>query len=286
MKRTVDEPKAYLSKLEQIKSREQTRTQIGDEKENKKVNESKYGTEKEKNLQIFKEVKKQKLKPVEQKKEEKIQTKKKLQYLYNHQYHEIKDIKNNEPRKVSAFTHRRQGDIVRNSYEVAILSKTDSGRRPELFSSQYTKQTTRKNVTYQPMTKITTKNFSNSSRTNKATNETTTIQTNTNKYKINMEVKDSKKNCLLKNIKSKYVIKEMMNFLPNKRFLNIIKYSKEMKKVLDVNINDYNKYLNWIEIEIIPKKKFFLVDLLILIIMKNITIFILMIIKKKKNSSL
>ena len=43
------------------------------------------------------------------------------------------------------------------------------------------------------MTKITTKNFSNSSRTNKATNETTTIQTNTNKYKINMEVKDSKK---------------------------------------------------------------------------------------------
>ena len=78
----------------------------------------------------------------------------------------------------------------------------------------------------------------------------------------------------------------MMNFLPNKRFLNIIKYSKEMKKVLDININDYKKYLNMIEIEIIPKKKFFLVDLLILIIMKNITIFILMIIKKKKTSSL
>ena len=54
MKRTVDVPKAYQSKLEQIKSREQTRTQIGDEKENKKDNESKYGTEKEKNLQIFK----------------------------------------------------------------------------------------------------------------------------------------------------------------------------------------------------------------------------------------
>ena len=49
----------------------------------------------------------------------------------------------------------------------------------------------------------------------------------------------------------------MMNYLPNKRFLNIIKYSKEMKKVLDVNINDYKKYLDWIEIEIIPKKKSF-----------------------------
>ena len=233
MKRTVDEPKAYLSKLEQIKSREQATTHIGDGKENKNViqdkgakfakyvinekekkieesglplkkrnhimYESKYGTEKEKSLQIFKEVKKQKLKPVEQRKEEKMQTKKNLQYLHNHQYHEIKDIKNNEPRKVSAFTHRRHGDIVRNSYEGTMLSKTDSGRRPELFSSQTTKEATRKNVIYQPMTKIATKNTSNpsmttnSSRTNKATNETNTIQTNTTKYKINMEVKDSKK---------------------------------------------------------------------------------------------
>ena len=112
MKRTVDVRKAYKSKLEQIKSREQTRTQIGDEKENKKVIKdigAKYViTEKEKNLQIFKEVIKPKLKPLETRKEEKIETKKKRQYLDNHQYHEIKDIKNNEPRKDSAFTHRRQ----------------------------------------------------------------------------------------------------------------------------------------------------------------------------------
>ena len=62
MKKTVDIPKAYQSKLEQ------TRTQIGDEKENKKVIQdigAKYViTEKEKNLQIFKEVIKPKLKPV------------------------------------------------------------------------------------------------------------------------------------------------------------------------------------------------------------------------------
>ena len=89
MKRTVDVPKAYQSKLEQIKSRELTGTQIGHEKENKKIIQdigSKYViTEKEKNLQIFKEVIKPNLKPFEPRKEEKMQTKKKLQYLDNHQ---------------------------------------------------------------------------------------------------------------------------------------------------------------------------------------------------------
>ena len=57
------------------------------------------------------------------------------------------------------------------------------------------------------------------------------------------------------------MLKKIMNYLPHKIYLNIIKYNKEIQKVLDISIIDYIKYTR-IEIEIIPKK-ILMVNLLI-----------------------
>ena len=199
MKRTVNAPKVDPAKLEKIKSGGKTKTQIGgvNEKKNviqhkdgkiaitekekkfeesgvtrKKRNyvmyESKLGTEKEKNMQIYKDAKKPKPKPVEPRKEEKIiQKKKVLQYLDNYQYHETKEIKDNDPNKVSIVTHQRLGDIVGGTYEVNTYQKqtiTDPGRGPKLYSSQTTKTTTRRNAAGQPTTQTTTTRNTNTTK--------------------------------------------------------------------------------------------------------------------------
>ena len=204
MKRTVNAPRVDPSKLEKIKSGGKTKTQIGGTNEKKNViqhkggkiaitekekkfeesgvarkkrnyvmYESKLGTEKEQNMQLLKEAKKPK--PVEPRKEEKIiQKKKQIQYLDNYQYHETKDIKDNDPNKVSIVTHQRLGDIVGGTYEVSTYQKqtiTDPGRGPKLYSSQTTKTTTRRNAAGQPTTNTTT--------TRTTTN--TTRPTNTNR---------------------------------------------------------------------------------------------------------
>jgi hypothetical protein len=225
MKRSVAPPKVSQSKLDQIKSGKQTKTQIGVEKEKKKVihgvgakyaieekekkfeesgvtrkkrnyvmYQSKLGTEKEQNLQIFKEAKKPKPKPtreVKPRKDEKIfQTKKKLEYLDNYQYHETKDIKDNDPRKVSVVTHQRLGDIVGGTYEVSTYHKqtiTDPGRGPKLYSSKTSKTTVRKNVAGQPTgktTKTTTTNTSNPYRTTNTTTTRTTKTTTTKPFNV------------------------------------------------------------------------------------------------------
>ena len=290
MESNVIKQKVSKSKVEEIKSGKKIKSQIGDEKEYKKViqdvrakhdqtekekkleesciidkrrnhilYESKYITEKGKNLQISKEAIKSKLKGVEPRKEENIiRTKKKHQYSNNCQYQEPKYIKDKDTRKISVSIHQRQGDIIGSKYKISTYQKqsmTDSGKGPKFYWSQTTKTTTGKNSADQPLIKITSDNISNLNRitnvlkTNKTTNETTLIKTNANGYKINREVKDSKGNILLKNIKSNYVLKEIMNYLPKKKYLNIIKYNKEIQKVLKIN---YKKYYNQIEIEIIP----------------------------------
>ena len=221
MKRSVAPPKVSQSKLDQIKSGKQTKTQLGVEKEKKKViqgvgakfhieekqkkfeesgvtrkkrnyvmYQSKLGTEKEENVQIFKEAKKPKPKPTRQvqpRKDEKIfQTKKKLQYLDNYQYHETKDIKDKDPRKVSVVTHQRLGDIVGGTYEVSTYQKqtmTDSGRGPKLYSSQTSKTTIRKNAAGQPVGKTTktTITRTNKTTTTKPSNVGRTTKTTTTK---------------------------------------------------------------------------------------------------------
>ena len=61
------------------------------------------------------------------------------------------------------------------------------------------------------------------------------------------------KNCL-RNIKSNYVLRRMFKNLKENKFMEILKYNKELQKILNIDINDYIEYKN-IEIEIIPLNK-------------------------------
>ena len=78
-----------------------------------------------------------------------------------------------------------------------------------------------------------------------------------------MEVKinnDSVEN-LLKNIKNKYILKQIITYIEEKILLKIIKYNKTLQGKFDISIGDYKKYFEQIEIEIIPivnkNKKYF-----------------------------
>ena len=202
MKRSVNTSGVSQSKLEQIKSGSKKVTQIGDVSENKKVihgkdgkfhvtekvkkteetgvrrkkrnyvmYESKFGTEREKNLQKIHEPKpKEKPKPAAPKprQEEKIiQKKKKVQYLDNYQYHETKDIKDKNPNRVSIVTHQRLGDIVGGSYEETTYQKhtmTDTGKGQRLYSQQSAKTTTRRDAKGRP-TQTSTQRSNTASRT-------------------------------------------------------------------------------------------------------------------------
>lgn len=108
---------------------------------------SKTRTEKSENLKVI-------APQVKPRRDEKIiQTRKKVEYQDNYNYHETKDIKNNDPKKVSVVTHRRKGDIVGGTYETSTFQKQstyDSGKGEKLYSSQTTKTTTRKNVPAKP----------------------------------------------------------------------------------------------------------------------------------------
>ena len=57
-------------------------------------------------------------------------------------------------------------------------------------------------------------------------------------------------------IRSNYFLEKLFNILEKKKSLNIIKYNKNLKKRINININDYKEYLELnssIEIEINPK---------------------------------
>ena len=59
---------------------------------------------------------------------------------------------------------------------------------------------------------------------------------------------------IFKNIKSKYILQKIFNNLLKKKSLDIIKYNKNMKDRININIKDYKEYYEEIEIEIIPIK--------------------------------
>ena len=190
MSRAVNSSAALQSKLEQIRSGTTKKTDLG-VKENKGVihgksgkfvvvekekkfeeagvkrkkrnyvmYESKLGTEKNRDLKKIEEPKpapKPKPKPTVEPKprvEEKIvQKKKRLEYLDNYQYHETKNIKNPDPKRVSIVSHQRLGDIVGGVYEESTYQRqtmTDSGRGPKLLSTQTTKTTSRRGPQGQP----------------------------------------------------------------------------------------------------------------------------------------
>ena len=57
------------------------------------------------------------------------------------------------------------------------------------------------------------------------------------------------------NIKSKYILEKVFNNLKNGKTLNIVKYNENIKKRINININDYKEYsekYSSIEIEIKP----------------------------------
>jgi hypothetical protein len=195
MKRTVNAGGVSQSKLDHIRQGTTKKTDVGGVKANKKVisgkggkfevtevekkfeeagvkrkkrnyvmYESKLGTEREKNLQKIEDAPKQKPKPKpappKPRVEEKIvQKKKKVEYLDNYQYKETKNIKDNNPNKVSIVTHQRLGDIIGGSYEETTYQKhtmTDTGKGPRLYSQQTTKTTTRRDAKGKPVEKKTT----------------------------------------------------------------------------------------------------------------------------------
>ena len=126
---------------------------VARKKRNYVMYESKLGTEKERDLQKHDTPKpKAKPKPAQPKprQEEKIvQKKKKKEYLDNYQYHETKDIKDNNPNKVSIVAHQRLGDIIGGSYEETSTTKysmTDSGIGPKSYSSSTTKSSVKRDV--------------------------------------------------------------------------------------------------------------------------------------------
>ena len=62
---------------------------------------------------------------------------------------------------------------------------------------------------------------------------------------------------LFNNLKNDYFLQKLFDYLLKKKSLEIIKYNKNIKKRINLNINDYKEYLeiySSIEIEIIPVK--------------------------------
>ena len=56
----------------------------------------------------------------------------------------------------------------------------------------------------------------------------------------------------LQNIKSKYILKQIFNYLQKKNQLKIMKYNNKIKERLNINLVDYKNYSDIIEIDIIP----------------------------------
>ena len=101
---------------------------------------------------------------------------------------------------------------------------------------------------------------------------------------LSKEVNKVKSKDIFKNLKSDYFLQILFNNLMKKKTLDIIKYNKNIKNRININIKDYKEYseiYSSIEIEI-TLLKVNMVNLLILTKkIKCIYIFILMITKKK-----
>ena len=101
---------------------------------------------------------------------------------------------------------------------------------------------------------------------------------------LSKEVNKVKSKDIFKNLKSDYFLIKLFNHLMKKKTLEIIKYNKNIKNRININIKDYKEYseiYSSIEIEI-TLLKVNMVNLLILTKkIKCIYIFILMITKKK-----
>ena len=61
---------------------------------------------------------------------------------------------------------------------------------------------------------------------------------------------------IFKKLKSSYILQQFFDYLERKKLLDLIKYNKNIKRRINININDYKEYselYSSIEIDIIPK---------------------------------
>ena len=71
------------------------------------------------------------------------------------------------------------------------------------------------------------------------------------------ELKQMKSKDIFENLKGNYILKKIFDNLKRKKSLEIMKYNENIKKRINLNINDYKEYseiYSSIEIEIIPVK--------------------------------
>ena len=104
------------------------------------------------------------------------------------------------------------------------------------------------------------------------------------------EINTNSSNAQFKNIKSKYILKLIFDYLNEKKCFDIIKYTKKIQQTINKNSNDYKKLLEIeIEIKFLIKIKLILKKIILLILKKrieNTIIYILMTIKKKSKEKI
>ena len=66
------------------------------------------------------------------------------------------------------------------------------------------------------------------------------------------EINQIKSKNIFNNLKADYFLQILFNNLEKKRLLEILKYNNNIKKRINININDYKEYHELIEIEIKP----------------------------------
>ena len=112
MKRNLNTKNYPQSKMEHIRTDTSKKTHLGDE-----IKASPKSTKEEK-------------------------TKNKIQYLDNYQYHETKDIKDKNTKRISIVEHQKRNDIIEGNYKLKTdqkQNKLESGRGASLYSQQSTK---------------------------------------------------------------------------------------------------------------------------------------------------
>ena len=69
----------------------------------------------------------------------------------------------------------------------------------------------------------------------------------------NKESESTKPNPIIENIKSRYILSKIIDIMPKKKKLEIVKYNKRIQNRLNLSIKDYKEYCE-IEIVIILAK--------------------------------
>ena len=81
------------------------------------------------------------------------------------------------------------------------------------------------------------------------------MDSNNNAAQENIKENESAKpNPNIENIKSRYILSKIIDNMPKKIKLEIVRYNKKIQNILNLSVNDYKEYYEGIEIEIIPVK--------------------------------